>query len=316
MPLKQRIKKNFIASAPVQSFIRGSKRLMVPGFGDFSLFEIWKPFIQQLKGSSLFERAAAISFNVFMAIPPTLIFAFTLIPYLPISMRFINELFALIRDIIPGEKNNTAIIGFLNDFLSRPRNELLSFGLLLATLFSSNAMMGILRSFEKNYEGFTKRSGLKKRRTALKLTLVFFVFIFLCILLLIAQGAVLEWLGVKNALLRSVIHNVRWVIIILVVFYSISFIYRYGPSVIIKWPFITPGSVFATTLMILVSLLVSYWVNNFGNYNKLYGSISAIFILMSFIYINAMAVLIGFELNVTIATLKSEKLVKSNNDHP
>ncbi len=58
MPLRQKIKKGFIASAPVQSIIRGSKHLMIPGFGDFSLFEIWKPFIQQLKSSSLFERAS------------------------------------------------------------------------------------------------------------------------------------------------------------------------------------------------------------------------------------------------------------------
>ena len=310
MPFKERITKGFISSTPVQSLIRGSKHMMVPGFGEFSLFEIWKPFFQQLKNSSLFERASAISFNIFMAIPPTLIFVFTLIPYLPISARFINELFELIRDIIPGEKNNTAIIGFLNDFLSKPRNELLSFGLLFAILFSSSAMMGILRSFDNDYKGFIPRSGLKKRRTALKLTLVFFIFIFFSILLLVAQSAVLEWLGVKNVVLRSVIHNARWIVIVLLVFYSISFIYRFGPSLIVKWPFITPGSVFATTLMILVSLLVSYWVNNFSNYNKLYGSISAIFILMAFIYINAMAVLIGFELNVTIATLKNEKVIK------
>jgi membrane protein len=311
MHRRKTLKKTIISSAPVQTFIRGSKHLVVPGFGNFSLFEIWKPFVDQLKNSNLFERAAAISFNVFMAIPPTLIFVFTLIPYLPISDRFINELFELIRDIIPGEKNNTVIIGFLNDFLERPRNELLSFGLLFAILFSSNAMMGILRSFDKNYIGFTKPSGLKKRRLALKLTLVFFSLIFLCILFLIAQGAVLEWLGMKNSWLRSLIHNVRWVIILLLLFYSISFIYRFGPSVVVRWPFITPGSVFATTLMILVSLLVSYWVNNFGNYNKLYGSISAIFILMVFIYINAMAIIIGFELNVTIATLKSENLLKN-----
>jgi membrane protein len=198
----------------------------------------------------------------------------------------------------------------LNDFLSKPRNELLSFGLLFATLFSSNAMMGILRSFDKNYRGFTQPSGLKKRATALKLTLVFFIFIFLCILLLVAQAAVLEWLGVKNAVLRSVIHNVRWVIIVLLVFYSISFIYRHGPSVIIKWPIITPGSVFATALMILVTLLVSYWVKNFGNYNKLYGSISAVFILMAFIYINSLIVLIGFELNVTITSLKKGEVIQ------
>jgi membrane protein len=93
MPVRQRIKKKIISSAPVQGVINQSKQIYVPGFGDFTLFQVWQPFIQQLRKGSLFERAAALSFNVFMAIPPTLIFIFTLIPYLPISHRFIQNLF-------------------------------------------------------------------------------------------------------------------------------------------------------------------------------------------------------------------------------
>jgi membrane protein len=242
-----------------------------------------------------------------MAIPPTLIFVFTLIPYLPISQQFINELFGLIRDIVPGEKNNSVIIDFLHDFLNQPRNELLSFGLLLALLFSSNAMMGILRSFDKKYVGFVERSGLQRRRTALKLTMIVFVLAFTCILLLIAQGAVLKWLGVQNAWVRSIIHNFRWIIILLLTFYSISFIYRQGPSLERRWPFITPGSVFATTLMIVATVIVTFWVNNFSDYNKVYGSIGAIFILMSLIYVYSLVVLIGFELNVAITSLQKQE---------
>ena len=305
MAFRQKLKRRFVSSTPVKGIISQSKRIYVPGFGNASLFEIWKPFLLRLRRTSIIERAAAISFNVFMAIPPTLIFVFTLIPYLPISNQFIQELFGLIRDIVPGEENNTVIIGFLSDFLNQPRNELLSFGLLLAVIFSSNAMMGVLRSFDKNYPGFNPRSGLQKRQTALKLSLTIFLLVFLCLFLLIAQGAVLKWLGLETVWLRDLIHNTRWVIIILVVFYAVSFVYRHGPALSKKWPFITPGSVFATTLMILATLLVSVWANNFANYNKLYGSISAVFILMVLIYVNALVILIGFELNVTLANLKS-----------
>jgi membrane protein len=296
-----------MASAPMKGIIEQSKVTYIPGFGNFSLYQIWPSFILQLKRTSLFERAAAISFNIFMAIPPTLIFVFTLIPYLPISKQFINELFKLIKDIVPGKENHTVIIEFLNDFLNQPRNELLSFGLLLALFFSSNALMGILRSFDKNYEGFIKKTGWEKRQTAIKLTMIVFVLIFLCIILLIAQGAVLKWLGIETAWIRNLIHNFRWIVILLLLFYSVSFIYRQGPSLIVKWPFITPGSVFATSLMVLATYLVSFWVNHFSNYNKLYGSISAVFILMSLIYINALIVLLGFELNVTITSLQVKK---------
>jgi membrane protein len=307
MAFKQRFKRKVMASAPMKGIIEQSKVTYIPGFGNFSLYQIWPSFIQQLKRSSLFERAAAISFNIFMAIPPTLIFVFTLIPYLPISKQFINELFELIKDIVPGKENHTVIIEFLNDFLNQPRNELLSFGLLLALFFSSNALMGILRSFDKNYEGFINTSGWEKRQTAIKLTMIVFVLVFLCIILLIAQGAVLKWLGIETVWIRNLIHNFRWIVILMLLFYSVSFIYRQGPSLVVKWPFITPGSVFATSLMVLATYLVSFWVNHFGSYNKLYGSISAVFILMSLIYINALIVLLGFELNVTITSLQIKK---------
>jgi membrane protein len=243
-----------------------------------------------------------------MAIPPTLIFIFTLIPYLPISKQFINQLFGLIRDVIPGEKNNSVIIHFLRDFINRPRNELLSSGLFLAIFFSSNAMMGVLRSFDKNYPGFNRRKAIHKRRVALQLTLITFFLIFICILLLVAQSAVLKWLGLGGVTIRSIIGNIRWLVIILLTFYIVSFIYRHGPAMSRKWPLLTPGSVFATTLMVIATLLVSYWVNHFNNYNKLYGSIGAIFILMSLIYANSLAVLMGFELNVTLTNLRREKI--------
>lgn len=305
--MRDYFKRRFVTAQPVKSVIRQSKKTFIPGLSGFSLYQMWKPFMAQLRRTNLFERAAGISYNIVMAIPPTLIFLFTLIPYLPISKLFVQQLFALIRDVVPGRENNKVIIGFLDDFISRPRNELLSFGLLLAIFFSSNAMMGILRSFDRNYEGFYDPTGWQKRSAAIKLTFLVFVIFFACVLLLIAQSNVLRWIGIESEPLRLLIENLRWVIILLLVFYSVSSIYRHGPALKIKWPFVTPGSVFATSLMFLATFLVSFWVNNFSNYNKLYGSISAVFILMVLIYVNALVILLGFELNVTIAGLKRTK---------
>jgi membrane protein len=314
MPLKK-FKRIVIGSAPVQTIINRSKAAYLPGFSGFSLYEIWKAFRQQLRKTSLLERAAAISYNIVMAIPPTLVFVFTLIPYLPISNQFIQEMYTLIRDVVPGKENNTVIIQFLEDFLKQPRNGLLSIGLLLALFFSSNAMMGILRSFDKDYEGFEKTNRLEKRKTALLLTIVSFFLFFVFLLLLIAQGAVLHWIGIKSETLRVIIVNARWLIILLLIFYIISIIYRHGPPITKKWSFITPGSVFATSLMLLATFLFSWWVEHFSNYNKLYGSISAIFILMTLIFVNALVVLMGFELNVALSNLKRQKVLTTLANH-
>jgi len=250
------------------------------------------------------ERASAIAFNFIMAVPPAIMFLFTLIPHLPISHQFENELYGIIKDVIPGEKDNAVFIKFLKDFINNPRNGLLSLGFILSLFFSSNAMMGIMRSFDKNYIGFKKRNGLQKRAIALQITAVLFVMVFAAILLLVAQGAVLKWIGIKSRTIRAIIMDARWVVIIFLFAGCISYIFRHAPAVHKKWKMLNPGSLLATFLMLLFTVGFSWYVANFGQYNKLYGSIGTILILMLLIYFNSLVLLIGFELNVSITSLK------------
>lgn len=303
MPLLTSLKRRLITFPPVKAMIRRSKRMCLPGFRGIPLFDVINFFFAELKKEGLSERASAISFNLVMAIPPSIIFLFTLIPHMPISGQFINELYQLIRDVVPG-KENESIISFMDDFLKNPRNGLLSFGFLLALYFSSNAMLGIMRSFDKNYIGFRKRTSLQARKVALRLTLIVFVLVLICVALLIAQGAVLRWLGVESSTLRTIIVNFKWVFIALLFLAINSFIFRQAPAVQKKWKLINPGSVLATFLMIITTLLFSVYVNNFSSYNTLYGSIGTIIMLTVLIYTNSLLLLIGFELNVSISSLK------------
>ena len=304
MHLFTRIQRKFITTFPVKFIIRKSKRISMPGFSGIPLFDVVKFFFIQVNKTSLTERASSITFNLLMAIPPASIFIFTLLPFLHIN-GLLNELYGLIRDIIPGQKNNSAIIKFLTDFTTRQRNDLLSLGFLLALYFSSNAMIGIMRSFNKmEYIGFSKRTALHDRLIAIKLTLILFLIIILSVLALFSREAVLKWLGIENHTVHQVISNVRWLVILLLFFLNISFIYKHAPAVHKKWKLINPGSILATFLMIVFTMLFSYWVINFGNYNKLYGSIGAVLILMLLIYFNSLVLLVGFELNVSINSLK------------
>ena len=306
MHLLTQLKRKFLVSAPVSFMIRKSKKILLPGFQGIPLFDVIRFFFLQAQKTGFTERASAIAFNFTMTIPPAIIFLFTLIPYLPISQEFINQMFSLIKDVMPGERNNGGLIKFLSDILNKPRTGLLSTGFLLAMFFSSNAVMGIMRSFDRNYIGFTKRKDFHERMVALRLTFILFILFFISILALMMQGSVLRWLGITNTILISVIHNLRWVVTILMFFFSISFIYRYAPSVHKRWRLVNPGSILATFLMIIFTGGFSYWVSNFSNYNELYGSISTVLILMLLIYFNSLVLLIGFELNVSINSLKHE----------
>lgn len=166
-------------------------------------------------------------------------------------------------------------------------------------------MMGLMRSFNKEYIGFQKRTGLHTRWTAIKLTTLIFGLVLGCLILFITQHQVLQWMGIKNFHVRNTIVYVRWVFIVALVFYSVSFIYKYAPAVHKKWRLVSPGSILATFLCIMASLGFSAFVNNFGRFNALYGSIGTVIVLMTLIYINSLVLLIGFELNVSIKSIKS-----------
>jgi membrane protein len=297
----------FIQLPFVNWLIHKSKTTTLPGFSGIPIYQVVSFFIRQVQTIGMTERASAIAFNFVMAIPPATIFLFTLIPYLPITQSLQQELYKLIKDIIPGERNNAVLINFLQDFINNPRNGLLSIGFILSLYFSSNAMMGIMRSFDKNYAGFKKRSNWQRRKAALRLTVLLYVFVMASLVALIAREVVLEWLGIENASLRALLSNLRWSVIFLLFFGCISSIYRLAPSVHKKWKLINPGSIVATSLMLITSGALSWWVANFSNYNQLYGSISTVLIIMILIFINSLILLIGFELNVSIYSLKSAR---------
>jgi membrane protein len=297
----------FIQLPFVNWLIHKSKTTTLPGFSGIPIYQVVSFFIRQVQTIGMTERASAIAFNFVMAIPPATIFLFTLIPYLPITQSLQQELYKLIKDIIPGERNNAVLINFLKDFINNPRNGLLSIGFILSLYFSSNAMMGIMRSFDKNYAGFKKRSNWQRRKAALRLTVLLYVFVMASLVALIAREVVLEWLGIENASLRTLLSNLRWSVIFLLFFGCISSIYKLAPSVHKKWKLINPGSIVATSLMLITSGALSWWVANFSNYNQLYGSISTVLIIMILIFINSLILLIGFELNVSIYSLKSAR---------
>lgn len=292
---------------PVNFIIEKSKKWSPAGFQGMSLYEVLKYYSKNFSIPHLTERAAAISYNFIMAIPPTCLFIFTLIPNLPfVSKKGLkHQLHFLITDIIPAQANNKGIIQFVDGFIDGSKIGLISFTFILSLLFASNAVMGLMRSFNKDYIGFKKVKGLKKRWMAIKLTILLFGLIMICFILLLVQSNILNLIGITNRHIRHIILYGRWIFIIALIFYSYAFIYKYAPSTKKRWKLVSPGAVIATTLSIIATILFSAFVNNFGRYNILYGSIGSIMVVMIMIFLNSLVVLIGFEFNLSINTLKS-----------
>ena len=302
-----KIARIFTKLHPINYLIKKSKTWVPAGFEGFSLYQVFKYFAKGFSIPNLTERAAAISYNFIMSVPPTCLFLFTLIPNLPfVSKRSLrHQLHGLVVDIIPAKANNQGIIQFIDGFFDGSKIGLISFTFVLSLFFASNAVIGLMRSFNKDYIGFKKVKGLKKRWEAIKLTMLLFSLLLICLILLLVQSNILNLLGIRNLQIRHIILYGKWVFIIALIFYSYAFIYKYAPSTKKRWDLVSPGAVIATSLSIIATIGFSAFVNNFGRYNILYGSIGSIMVVMIMIFLNSLVVLIGFEFNLSINSLKT-----------
>ena len=292
---------------PFYFFVKRSKTWTPRGFEGIPFYDVISFFSKHFSIPSLTERAAAISYNFIMSVPPTCLFLFTLIPNLPfISKRGLKtQLHTLIVDIVPARTYNKSLIDFVDGFINGSKIGLISFSFFLSLFFASNAVMGIMRSFNKDYIGFKKIKGIKKRWIAIKLTILLFGLLMLCLVLLLIQSNILNWIGVINQSIRDLILYGKWLLIVALIFYSFAFIYKYAPATTKRWKLVSPGAIIATFLSILSTIAFSTFINNFGRFNVLYGSIGTIMVFMILIFINSLVVLIGFDFNVSIKTLKA-----------
>ena len=309
-----KIERIILESPPVKTIINWSKKILLPGFEKIPLYDVVLFFIKQTQQIGLNERAASIAFNFLMAIPPLLIFVFTLLSYIPGSKNIYSEMLVLLNNVIPDVTTFNMIKKVMDDFFAGGTGTL-SFGLLLAIYFSSNATLTIMRTFRKSmlHIEIEDRNFLQIRWSAIRLTAIIILLLLATILIMITQTVILKWiteqLHIQDKWVDLLFNIAHFIITFLLIFFAIGLIYRFAPHVQKKWKIRSPGAILATILIISFTYLFSYWVNNIASYNKVYGSLGSILILMFLVFVNSLVLLIGFELNVSINSLKriSEK---------
>ncbi len=305
-----RLERIIIRFPPVAFLLRKSKHWVIPGFYGIPVYDVANFFLKQVNKVGLGERAAAISFNLIIALPAAILFLFSLIPLFPKPDSFQKEILNLFKDITPNSSTYNLIANILNDLLEIPHAGIFSFGFILLIYYSSNAMIAIIRTFDKSIQE-NKGIFMHQRWRALRLTFI------LLILVLISAAALFLGKERQAYLLKNLFNMrrvnrviwwnwVRWGTIISMVYFGIALIYKYAPSIKKRWALLSPGSILATCLTLLTTLGFSFWVNNFASYNQVYGSIGTVLIIMILIYFNSLILLIGFELNVSLTFLTQE----------
>lgn len=291
----------------IRRIIRKAKQITLPFFDGQPLYNVALFFWKGIYDGAITTRASAIAFNFILAMFPTIIFLFTLIPYIPIE-NFQFELMALIESVLP---NNAylAIKGTIQDIITQPRGGLLSFGFLMAFIFSTNGLVSIMVAFNGTIHAIETRGIVSLYAIAFGLSMILTTLTALSVGLITVSNYVLSILLDKQLIRFETYYLViggKWLVILLLFFFAFAFLFYFAPARKRKFRFISAGGTLATVLSIIISVGFSFYINNFGKYNTLYGSIGTLVVVMLWFYFMALSLLIGFELNASIWSAQSQ----------
>jgi len=285
-----------------------------------SLYFILKTFLEKLMKNEILERANMVAFSFSVAIFPAILFLFTLIPYIH---NFIPEvdnasIMKFIGSMMP-ESMFTVIEATTFEIISKSRGDLLTFGFFLSLFLATNGTMALITAFNSRYKMEHCRTYFQNRLIAVGLTFMLAFVLIAAIVLLVAGQLLVDYLvesspiDVDNLTVYALL-LLRFVVLFIVFWIAISCLFYFGSEVHQNWKFFSYGSFFATILSLMASYLFSYYIANFGTYNKLYGSIGVMLAFMIWVWILAVILLVCYELNTSIH--QSIQLTKDKRNHP
>ncbi len=296
-----------------------SKAHSLPGLNRIPIYNIVDFILEETRNDAITTRANSMAFSFFISIFPSIIVLFTLLAYTPLYQNFDDLLFNGIQEVMPGSAGKV-LFKTIEDIITIPRSGLLSAGFFLAIWFASNGTLSMMHGLEKEYRtAFKRRTPIEKRLIAIQLTFFLGLILVASVVFVILGNTILNFIfGYIHAdwLTRFMVFSFRWVVVFMLFYAGISTIYRYGASTRRPIRFFNPGSTLATFLSILTSWGFSTYVDNFGNYNKLYGSIGTLIVLMVWLQLNCMIILIGFELNASIVVLHERRQRRKAQETP
>lgn len=308
--MKYKHKRLLFKLSPGICIISRMKKIRFRRYENVSLYKISKIFINNLMDDEILDRANGVAFNFILAIFPAVIFLFTLLPYVTAFFPEINTdtIMQFVEDQLPPSMYD-AISTTLHDILSIPRGGLLSLGFIFSFYLSTNGMMALMRAFNACYRTIENRGAIKTRLIATGLTLNMAIALLLAIILLIVGQFALQYVMANlpefswidmNSFTIFLLFACRFLALFLAFFLAISVVYYFGPAIHYNWKFFSIGSVLATLLCLAVSYGFSFYITNFGTYNKVYGSIGALIALMVLIQLITIVLLVGYEVNISI----------------
>jgi membrane protein len=283
-----------------------SKKIRPWGFEGLTLYEVAIFFGRGINRGGLRQRASSMAYNFFIALFPSIIFLFTLIPFIPID-NFQETLLLAVKSMMPANAFS-AIEETITEIVHHQNSKLLSIGFLAALYFSTAGFSAMMNAFNKSIHVKEKRKPWKQQLIAMIMVVVLATVLLLGIAIILGTQVLIDVIFQKDTTQQVLFNILQWLVLALLFMFVIGMFFRFGPAQRMHKNFVSPGVLASTLLIILTSILFAWYVNNFGRYNKLYGSIGSIIVVLIWIYYNSMMLVIGFELDAGIEGARDSKM--------
>jgi membrane protein len=306
-PIEQKLEK-----IPVLRWVvRLLKSIKLPVLEGLTLYDLLEMYILGIIHGALSIRASAVAFSFFMAIFPFLLFIIILIPYIPFE-GFQSDFLNFLDASLPP---NTSDFFNQNIFENINKNRgggLISSVFLISMFLMSNGVNAVFSGFENSYHQQLNRNFINQYLYAFGVSIIL---VFILIVTIIGVGfceiylihPLYDSLNLNDAASELFwIDASKFLFFILMIYLTISVLYFFGTKEGKQSRFFSVGALFTTFLVLINSYLFGYYIENFSNYNQLYGSIGALLILLFYLWLNAIILLLGFELNASLQRLKQK----------
>jgi len=298
----------------VGKLVAKSKVVSLPGLQKVPLYDVMRFFGQSMSKGVVFQRAAAITYRVFVAVIPMIIGLFSAIAFLGEDFR--NTLISMLQSFVPSYVW-PAIEGMITDVVMNQNGTLSSFMFIIGVYFTIICIMGILAAMTTSYFNEGQRNFLKQIELSIFLMLLTFIIIIFVAVFFILSSLAVRYVHthfVNNPILYSFVVNfLKWLLVYAAVYFLISIFYYLAPVKRGDYRFFSAGSSTCTLLLVILMWILNVYFSNFTNYNLIYGSLGAIFAILLWINWSSTIFLICYDLNVSIAKAKSEN--KKLSDH-
>ena len=274
-----------------------SERIKPIGFEGLTLYAVGNFFLDGLKQGALTTRGAAIAFRLFLAFFPAILVMLSLIPLVPI-VDFQDNLFAAIEQVLPGD-TFALFEQTIADLILNKHNEVLSASFLVGLFFASNSINAILSGFNGSVNLEKKGGLLKTRLFSLGVLFVMALVVVVCMALVTLSEVIFDYgfarVDMNEGLAQFLVSSVRYIIIITLIYSVVTVLYNVGNLDMKKFKFFSAGAMLTTIFFLMTTIGFAIYLNNFGNYNELYGTLGTLVVLLVWLDFNCLILLLGFE---------------------